>query len=220
MNVPHIKVCIKNFRVPLFFAANVVRSAVLCALFCSAFYTLLCTTSCASMQTPKRIFVYVTDVKKVYLLPPSAVEHSVSTMQLFEGTFSDAKKTSMTFIASTDCTEQKISVVMMNELGIEIASLLYSESELSLHSAFLPDGIKPEYVIMDFQNVYYSSVLLDAAYKAAGLSFTMTELDGVEHRFIKDGDVVVEMIEKKDGCITLHNYIRGYTYRLTELADE
>ena len=177
-------------------------------------------SSCVSTKKQKVLSVYVTDSKRVNLLAPSAVEHDVNVMQMFTGSFSASKKDSMNMIACTECTEEKISVVMMNELGIEIASLLYSSSGISLHSSFLPDGVKPEYIIMDFQNVYYKPSLLAAEYNTCGLSFTVEKNGGVERRVIMDGDVVIEMIEKKDKEILLHNYLRGYTYRLTELDDE
>lgn len=177
-------------------------------------------SSCASSKKQKLLSVYVTDSKKVRLLAPSALEHEVNVMQMFTGSFVASKKEAVNMIACTECTAEKISVVMMNELGIEIASLLYSSSDISLQSSFLPSNVKPEYIIMDFQNVYYKPSLLATEYKASGLSFMVEKNGGVERRFIKDGDVIIEMIEKKDKEILLHNYLRGYTYRLTELDDE
>lgn len=175
-------------------------------------------SSCVSSQKKTEdLFIYVTDSKKVKLLAPSALEKRVDAMQMFSGSFSSAKKDSINMIAVTECTEQKISVTMMNELGIEIASLLYTDSGVFLKSSFLPEGIKPEYIVMDFQNVYYRPSLLAKEYKTSGLSFTIEENDGIEKRLIMDGKTVIEVIENKDGEILLRNYFRGYTYRLTDL---
>ncbi|MCR5764071.1 MAG: DUF3261 domain-containing protein [Treponema sp.] len=171
-------------------------------------------------KNKKTYSVFMTDTKKVNLLPPSCTEKNINVMQMFTGSFFSKDSKSVNMIACTESTEKKISIVMLNELGIEMVSVLYSDEELSLKSSFLPDTVRPEYIIMDIQNIYYKSELLSGLYKDSGLSFSVKKDNNIETRLVMDGNTIIENIEKKDGEIILHNYLRGYTYRLTEIADE
>lgn len=181
------------------------------------FVALLC-SSCVSTRAKKELYtVHVTDTKEVSLLPVEDLENEIDIVQLFSGTYD---KVSFNMLAYTECNRNKISVVMMNELGIKLGSILYSDDGILLDSKFFSDKIKGEYIIIDFQNAYYKKERLADLYKASGLSFEVVENKDSEIRTIMDGDIVIEEIEKSDGKITIRNYLRNYKYVLTEVIDE
>lgn len=186
------------------------------AVFLAVTSGLLIAACVSSAKRSTGMKVFVTDSKAVMLLPPEDAWHDVDTIQFFTGSYGGTK---MAMIAYTECTTEKISVVMMNDLGIEIASLLYTASGLSLKSSFLPVSAKPEYIVMDFQNVYYNPDALCKLYSAAGLSFTVCNDDGFEVRTIAEGNTIIEVIEKSPEGIVITNYLRNYKYTLKEAED-
>ena len=214
-----------------------IRSA---ALLCSVL--LLC-TSCASFSGSKRHqgsartaaipAVYITDTKAVSLLPPSAMAGSLDGIQLFTGSYGTQR---FSFQAYTRADGEGISMTLLNEMGITLATFSYSKDGTNFQSAYLPDSIRAEYMLMDFQNCYYDADALRDHYAAAGLRFACSREAGREYRRIFDGGhagsrqdgtdgplhLIEEIIREKTAegeRLTIQNSLRSYRYELLQVED-
>ena len=161
--------------------------------------------------------VYVTDSKKISLLPPSCFERELDSLQQFTGTFSGRSFVSNFYITSSS---EQVSVTILNEFGIETGFLVYDGTSCVLDSSLFPKALKCQYIVLDLENVYCTLESLTEHYSKAGLSFSETEEDGIKKRRIYDGSYLVEEItfsvSETSSVIVLNNFLRNYSYELTE----
>lgn len=166
-------------------------------------------SSCASLKENTSLNkVYVTNTTAVCLLPPSSIKNEIEQMQYFEGNFGKNSFSSMLYLQA-DSTQ--IQILMLNEMGIEIGSLFYDGVSCTMQSSFFPKNLKAEYIILDLQNAYADTQDLTAHYKKYGLNFSQN----ASVRTISKSGTLIEQITEEDNTITIENYLRGYTYRLT-----
>ena len=85
--------------------------------------------------------VYVTNTKKVYLLPVESIRTPVESYQYFEGDFGSKKFNSNLFLTADS---SGISVLILNEMGIEMGLLVYDGESASLESTMFPKSLKCE----------------------------------------------------------------------------
>lgn len=159
--------------------------------------------------------VYVTNTKKVYLLPVESIQTPVESYQYFEGDFGSKKFNSNLFVTAGS---SGISVLILNEMGIEMGNLVYDGESASIESTLFPKSLKCEYILLDLQNAYADSVALKPHYASYGLVFEEIFQPGkvpVKTRYIKNGKKIIEKISIFEKKIEIENYLRGYSYRLT-----
>ena len=161
--------------------------------------------------------VYVTNTKKVYLLPVESIRTPVESYQYFEGDFGSKKFNSNLFLTADS---SGISVLILNEMGIEMGLLVYDGESASLESTMFPKSLKCEYILLDLQNAYAEEDALKKHYASYGLEFEevsqpASQGPDVKIRWIKNGKKIIEKISIFEKKIEIENILRGYSYRLT-----
>ncbi|MBQ1794643.1 MAG: DUF3261 domain-containing protein [Treponema sp.] len=184
-----------------------------------ALSTALLSCSTTKALAPDGGSVYMTDTKKIRLLPPSCMDGSYEALQLFSGSFGSRQFASQTYL---ECTEERVFAMLINEFGIGIGTLSYQGESVTFESDYFPKDLQAAYIVADLQNVYYKVSELEKNYAAAGLTFLCEKSpDGTETRLIQDGGTVIEKITilpaRKE--ISIQNVLRGYSYHLEELEE-
>lgn len=165
--------------------------------------------------------VYVTDTKAVSLLPPECMAGSMDAFQLLTGSYGTQH---FALQAYTRADADGISMTLLNEMGITVATLSYTKDGTNFQSAYMPDSIRAEYMLLDFQNAYYDADALRDHYAASGLRFERSAGDAGEHRYIYDGRTLIEEIVtatagREGTSVTVTNRLRSYRYELAELTE-
>ena len=168
--------------------------------------------------------VYITNTKKVNLLPPAAAGQIIEGLQLLNGSFG---KQSFNLLSYTQIDSQGISLSLLNDFGTDMGNIFYDGEQVIFDSAFFPKNLPGEYVICDIQNAFYDEAALKENYDKAGLTFEEwpAAVDkrgsaGEEKiRHITDGKKLIEEINITDDTVTIKNYLRGYEYKLTKLEE-
>ena len=199
----------KYFRVSLFLIAALL-------LFAS------CKTTGAGRQASIKP-VYITNTKKIYLLPPEKSAEVFDGLQLFNGSFGDSSFTMMSY---TQIDAKGINLSLINDFGTDMGNLFYDGNQVIFDSAYFPKALPGEYIICDIQNAFYDENYLRMNYEAAGLEFEVWNGSGYnpeagknERRLIKDGKKVIEEISIIDDTVTIKNHLRGYEYKLTKIEE-
>ncbi len=169
--------------------------------------------SCASRPKSSLNPVYITNSKSITLLSPQYAENSVEGLQAFTGTFSQKEFSAQAYFQSD---KSGISIVLLNDFGVQMGQLDYTENYINFSSSYFPKSVKAEYFIADIQNVYYDFSALKENYFKSGLKFTeLTSLDGIRIRNIYDGSTLIESIRIGSKSVIIKNFLRGYSYTLT-----
>jgi len=164
-------------------------------------------SSCSSLAVDKRPYAYLADRSKFVLLPPTAIEKPVDMAQYISALYSGQRSY---FSAWVLADENGIDMSLFNELGAAMGELSYREGAASMSSTVLPESIKPEYIVADFQLCFYDPDLLSKALKGCGL---VLETEN-NHRRVFEGRRLIIEIEKTSGAVKLVNYLRNYSYIL------
>lgn len=181
-------------------------------------------TSCATNKNSESRLnkVYVTNSNRVDLLPPEAIKKQLDEYQLFQGSFG---KNDINATIYLQADSSGISILLLNDFGIEMGSIYYDGAVCELESQILPEKLKPEYIILDFQNAYAEPEALESHYKKYGLEFSRklkTSESGdsaskIEERIVskKGNTIAVIQSDEEKRTVTIQNKLRNYTYRLT-----
>jgi hypothetical protein len=167
--------------------------------------------------------VYVTNTKKVSLLPPAAADGIFEGLQLLNGSFGG---TSFNLLSYTQIDKTGINLSLMNDFGTDMGNVFYDGEQVFFDSAYFPKNLPGEYIICDIQNAYYDEAALRENYEKSGLEFEVWNGSGYnqaagvsETRLIKDGKKLIEEISIIDDTVTIKNFLRGYEYKLTKLEE-
>lgn len=198
-------ICMKAKSLALLFFTVIVFSLQACRTF-------------SKNELPK---VYITKSKSVKLLPPSSCSVTEDSSQIFSGTFANNH---IDCILYTESTKENLSICILNTLGIEMGSLFFDGQNFEFDSNFFPRSFKAEYILSDFQSVYYDFDDLKENYEKAFLDFVQEKKDDFYTRKIYDKENLLQEIqftlkENRVHEINVKNYIHGYEYKITE-ADE
>jgi len=185
--------------------------------------------SCASTKiekTPALNKVYVTNTTKVDLLPVNAIKEPVEIYQQFTGTFGEKHYTASLYLQADD---QGITILILNEMGIEIGSIVYDGKSCTMDSSFFPPQLKPEYIILDLQNAFCDKKMLVEHYKKYGLTYTgdgvvpCARRDGFRghiNTIEKDGQVIEQIkVSYSYQYVLIENKLRNYKYSLCGSED-
>jgi len=157
--------------------------------------------------------VYVTDLQRYELLPPSAFEEHMDRFQNITGTFQGKVHIFGAYIKSTD---EQVAISFFNQMGGTVGSLIFTGGSLKADSHFFPQGTKFEYMMADFQFCYCKKELLASSLEASGLRFESENRNGVEIRRILEKDTPVIQIEREKNRTRLQNFLRQYSYDIRE----
>ena len=152
--------------------------------------------------------VYVTNSKKINLLPPENTTVELDILQQFNGTFGD---TDFSMLSFSQIDKSEISLSLINDFGTDMGHLYYDGDHVSFKSAYLPSKLPGEYIVAEIQNAYYDEQVLQENYAKAHLSF-VCENEG--SRKIYDGKKLIEEIFISDDKVKIINYLRGYSFEL------
>ena len=157
--------------------------------------------------------VFVTNTKSIYLLSPDFLSKPVD--KLFLMTFeSDSFKFSTPIYVYAD--KSGIYLTILNDFGIDMGSLNFSDGQIELDSSIFPDKIKPVYLINEFQNAFYQQAALSQNLKNSSLNLQILEEENCQKRIIKSSKKLVEEIEISSSSVVITNHIRAYKITLLE----
>ena len=157
--------------------------------------------------------VFVTNTKSIYLLSPDFLSKPVD--KLFLMTFeSDSFKFSTPIYVYAD--KSGIYLTILNDFGIDMGSLNFSDGQIELDSSIFPDKIKPVYLINEFQNAFYLQAALSQNLKNSSLDLQILEEENCQKRIIKSSKKLVEEIEISSSSVVITNHIRAYKITLLE----
>ena len=190
-------------------------------------FLISCKTTEAAKKVDEKVSslrpVYITNTKKVNLLPPAAAGGVFEGLQLLNGSFGD---NSFSLMSYSQIDAQGISLSLMNDFGTDMGNVFYDGDKVIFDSAFFPKNLPGEYIVCDIQNAYYDEAALRENYEKAGLEFEVWNGSGYnqaagvsETRLIKDGKKLIEEISIIDDTVTIKNFLRGYEYKLTKLEE-
>ena len=174
----------------------------------SIFFLTISCKSTRTIQNKELRPVYVTNTKKVNLLPLEDTAVEVDLLQLFNGTFGETEFTMLSF---SQIDKSQISLSLINDFGTDMGHLYYDGQHVSFNSLYLPSKLPGEYIVAEIQNAYYDEKVLKENYSKAGLKFDC-ETPGC--RKIYDGKKLIEEIFISDDKIKIINYLRAYTFEL------
>lgn len=177
-----------------------------------------CVSSKVQNEEPSLNPVYVTNSKKIMLLPTSDLQENKDVEQILSGKYGNQD---FSFLCYLLIDENGIFLSLLNEFGVGLGNLSYDGSAAVFDSAFFPKNLKAEYIIFDLQLAYYSSDALENAFDGIGMTFVSEKNDdnGIEKetRKVFDGKKLVEQIEINGNEIKIQNFLRNYSYNLEEL---
>lgn len=163
---------------------------------CVAFVCVLasCATNRAENGAP--IYrVYMTNSKRVTLLPVSAMSGNIDGLYQMTADFSGTALSVLAYVVADDAG---ITADLLSDFGSSLGTLEYGEKGIALNSEIFPKDFPPEYVVMDFQNAFYDVTKLQSAYEKAHLKFEVSiacgDAETTETRTIYDGKKIVEEI--------------------------
>lgn len=157
--------------------------------------------------------VFVTNTKSIYLLSPDFLSKPVD--KLFLMTFeSDSFNFSTPIYVYAD--KSGIYLTILNNFGIDMGSLNFSDGQIELDSSIFPDKIKPVYLINEFQNAFYQQAALSQNLKNSSLDLQILEEENCQKRIIKSSKKLVEEIEISSSSVVITNHIRAYKITLLE----
>lgn len=166
--------------------------------------------------------VYVTNKKKISLLPTNDLQEKKDVEQILSGKYGNQD---FSFLCYLLIDENGIFLSLLNEFGVGLGNLSYDGKAARFDSAFFPKNLKAEYIIFDLELSYYSSDALENAFKDVGMKFVCeknvdatsgNELNS-ETRKVFDGKKLIEQIEINGNEIKIQNFLRNYSYNLEEL---
>ena len=185
--------------------AELVSASIL--LITIVFLSISC-KSTRTIQNSELRPVYVTNSKKINLLPPENTTVELDILQQFNGTFGD---TDFSMLSFSQIDKSEISLSLINDFGTDMGHLYYDGDHVSFKSAYLPSKLPGEYIVAEIQNAYYDEKVLQENYSKAGLKFEC-ETPGL--RKIYDGKKLIEEIFISDDKVKIINYLRGYSFEL------
>ncbi len=185
--------------------AELVSASIL--LISILFLSISCKSTRAVQNTELRP-VYVTNSKKINLLPPENTTVELDILQQFNGTFGD---TDFSMLSFSQIDKSEISLSLINDFGTDMGHLYYDGEHVSFKSPYLPSKLPGEYIVAEIQNAYYDEKVLQENYSKAGLKFDC-ETAGL--RKIYDGKKLIEEIFISDDKVKIINYLRAYSFEL------
>lgn len=166
----------------------------------------------SSCATTKLNPVYVTNTKKLNLLPVTSIKNEIDSYQLFEGKFGDKSLSSLVYLTADS---KGINVVMLSDIGVTLGEMSYDGESCTTESSILPSKLKAEYIILDLQNAYADYGELKAHYGQKKLDFLEEKKNGKIFRKIMNNGNIIEEIIIDEKSVVIKNILREYEYKLT-----
>ncbi|MCR4741244.1 MAG: DUF3261 domain-containing protein [Treponema sp.] len=183
-------------------------------------YILFSLTSCLSLPASDDLRVqkdldkvYVTNTKKIYILSPEYIKETIDKLYLMTFEF-DSAKISLPLYVYAD--QSGIYLSILNDFGIDMGSLNFTDGKIDLDSSVLPQNLLPVYLINEFQNAFYQEEALAINLKNSFLTLQIENQENCQSRIIKSSGKIIEEIEISSSSIVITNNIRDYKISLLE----
>lgn len=193
---------------------------------CLIFFLVLCFVGCTSTKiiTESNISpIYITNVKKFYLLPPSCIENEVDAQQLLIANFNGNTFQMLSYLKAD---KKGIYLSLFNDFGTGMGNLSYDGIDVHFDSAIFPENLKAEYILADLQFAYYSVDAINETLKTIGMYMEVEKNEAGEVRTIFSNSILpmmnsrtIEVIKKDKACTLIQNMLRGYEYFLQEAEE-
>ena len=176
--------------------------------------------SCASSRFESEFSpVYVTNTSKYAILPTTSMNGTVDSLQKMTANF--GKDNSFDFDVYVISDSSQLSMTILNEFGTTMASLFYDGLSLDFDSVIFPKELKAEYIVADFQFCLYNVDDLKPALEKIGVNLEVTSEPAgdeiAEVRTLSKKGKVISKITKTALSIKYENFLRGYSYILSEV---
>ena len=176
--------------------------------------------SCASSRFESEFSpVYVTNTSKYAILPTTSMNGTVDSLQKMTANF--GKDNSFDFDVYVISDKTQLSMTILNEFGTTMASLFYDGASLDFDSVIFPKQLKAEYIVADFQFCLYNVDDLKPALEKIGVNLEVTSEPAgneiAEVRTLSKKGKVISKITKTALSIKYENFLRGYSYILSEV---
>lgn len=176
--------------------------------------------SCASSRFESEFSpVYVTNTSKYAILPTTSMNGTVDSLQKMTANF--GKDNSFDFDVYVISDSSQLSMTILNEFGTTMASLFYDGFSLDFDSVIFPKELKAEYIVADFQFCLYNVDDLKPALEKIGVNLEVTSEPAgdeiAEVRTLSKKGKVISKITKTALSIKYENFLRGYSYILSEV---
>lgn len=180
------------------------------SLFCS------CASSKVEPAAPK---IYVTNFKKTHLLPPHLIASPVEGVFLFQGSFAGQTFSTPVYVKAD---EEGIFMQLLSAFGSTMATLSFEGGDVAFQSSILPEDLKAEYIVADFQFAYYDFDQTQTALAYSSLTFTQESDERGYTRSIFDKKKLIAQytVDSATNTVTVKNFLRGYEYSLLGASDE
>ena len=177
--------------------------------------------SCASSRFESEFSpVYVTNTSKYAILPTTSMNGTVDSLQKMTANF--GKDNSFDFDVYVISDSSQLSMTILNEFGTTMASLFYDGLSLDFDSVIFPKELKAEYIVADFQFCLYNVDDLKPALEKIGVNLEVTSEPAgdeiAEVRTLSKKGKVISKITKTALSIKYENFLRGYSYILSEVG--
>lgn len=177
--------------------------------------------SCASSRFESEFSpVYVTNTSKYAILPTTSMNGTVDSLQKMTANF--GKDNSFDFDVYVISDSSQLSMTILNEFGTTMASLFYDGVSLDFDSVIFPKQLKAEYIVADFQFCLYNVDDLKPALEKIGVNLEVTSEPAgdeiAEVRTLSKKGKVISKITKTALSIKYENFLRGYSYILSEVG--
>ena len=177
--------------------------------------------SCASSRFESEFSpVYVTNTSKYAILPTTSMNGTVDSLQKMTANF--GKDNSFDFDVYVISDSSQLSMTILNEFGTTMASLFYDGASLDFDSVIFPKQLKAEYIVADFQFCLYNVDDLKPALEKIGVNLEVTSEPAgdeiAEVRTLSKKGKVISKITKTALSIKYENFLRGYSYILSEVV--
>ena len=145
---------------------------------------------------------------------------SVDSLQKMTADF--GKDNSFDFDVYVISDSSQLSMTILNEFGTTMASLFYDGLSLDFDSVIFPKQLKAEYIVADFQFCLYNVDDLKPALEKIGVNLEVTSEPAgdeiAEVRTLSKKGKVISKITKTALSIKYENFLRGYSYILSEVG--
>lgn len=174
--------------------------------------TALALTSCATVKSVNNLSkVYVTNTKQINLLPPQDIESPIDDIMLLNGDFGDVSFTLKTLVQADD---SGLYFSLLNDFGTDMGTIEYDGIDAIADTPILPEKLKPEYIINDFQNAFYKVSKITENLNKSNLDLKVIKEGEKEIRQVWSGKKLVEEVTVTSAGAIIVNHLRGYSFGL------